>query len=115
MDAIRNRHADVFLALAEEAEPELTRNAQTWLDRLDGEHDNIRAALGWDVDHRQAELALRFGAAIWRFWQMRGHLREAAERLDGVLALEADCDKLEPRARGLEAAGGGAPLVGEPA
>jgi len=112
MDAIRNRHADVFLALAEEAEPELTRNAQTWLDRLDREHDNIRAAMGWYVDHRQAELALRFGAAIWRFWQMRGHLREAAERLDGVLALEADCDKLEPRARGLEAAGGVAYWMG---
>jgi predicted ATPase/class 3 adenylate cyclase len=106
-DAIRGRHADVFLALAEEAEAELTGNAQTaWLDRLEREHDNIRAAMAWYVDHRQAELALRFGAAIWRFWQMRGHLREAAERLDRVLALEADCDKLEPRARGLEAAGG---------
>jgi predicted ATPase/class 3 adenylate cyclase len=106
-DAIRGRHADVFLALAEEAEAELTGNAQTaWLDRLEREHDNIRAAIAWYVDHRQAELALRFGAAIWRFWQMRGHLREAAERLDRVLALEADCDKLEPRARGLEAAGG---------
>ncbi len=106
-DTIRSRHADVFLALAEEAEAELTGNAQTaWLDRLEREHDNIRAAMAWYVDHRQAELALRFGAAIWRFWQMRGHLREAAERLDRVLTLEADCDKLEPRARGLEAAGG---------
>ena len=106
-DTIRSRHADVFLALAEEAEAELTGNAQTaWLDRLEREHDNIRAAMAWYVDHRQAEPALRFGAAIWRFWQMRGHLREGAERLDRVLALEADCDKLEPRARGLEAAGG---------
>jgi predicted ATPase/class 3 adenylate cyclase len=106
-DTIRSRHADVFLALAEEAEAELTGNAQTaWLDRLEREHDNVRAAMAWYVDHRQAEPALRFGAAIWRFWQMRGHLREATERLDRVLALEADCDKLEPRARGLEAAGG---------
>lgn len=112
-DTIRSRHAGVFLGLAEEAEAELTGNAQTaWLDRLEREHDNIRAALAWYVDHRQAELALRFCAAIWRFWQMRGHLREAAQRLDGVLALEADCDNLEPRARGLEAAGGVAYWMG---
>src|SRR3972149_580727 len=52
------------------------------------------------------------GGATGRHWQMRGHRREAAERLDGVLALEADCDKLEPRARGLEAAGGVAYWMG---
>lgn len=106
-EAIRARHAHAYLELAERAEAELTGPAQrAWLDRLEGEHGNLRAALAWAVDAGEAEVALRIGAAAWRFWQMRGYLNEARERLDTILALP-DLDKHPLRlAKAHEAAGG---------
>ncbi|MDP8957741.1 MAG: tetratricopeptide repeat protein, partial [Actinomycetota bacterium] len=103
-EEMRRRHAQAFLALAEEAEPRLTSLEQRpWLDRLAHDHDNLRAALSWSMGH-DAETAYRLAAALWRFWQMRGHLHEARQRLEDLLALEAPGPAL--RARGLEAAGG---------
>jgi predicted ATPase len=68
-EAQRKRHTNYYLALAERAEPE-TLGAQqvVWLERLEREHDNLRAALGWAIGQRQSEMALRLGAALWRFW-----------------------------------------------
>jgi non-specific serine/threonine protein kinase len=75
-DGIRNRHLEHFLALSEEAEPRLTGADQlSWLDRLEAEHDNVRAALAWSSDGG-GEGGLRLAAAIWRFWEVRGHLGE---------------------------------------
>ncbi|MDP8959201.1 MAG: tetratricopeptide repeat protein, partial [Actinomycetota bacterium] len=102
---ISRRHAGAFLRLAEEAEPHLTAVEQLeWLDLLDREHDNLRAALAWATREGEAEIALRLGGALWRFWQIRGHLEEAADRLDQALQLRGG----SPRARAgaLEAAGG---------
>jgi predicted ATPase/DNA-binding CsgD family transcriptional regulator len=48
-----------------------------WLDLLEREHDNIRAAIGWALDHDGIESALRICTAIWLFWKQRGHLRDA--------------------------------------
>ena len=63
----RHAHAACFLALAERAEPELTGPTQTaWLDRLEVEHDNLREALGWSVQH-DPRTALRLVGALWRF------------------------------------------------
>jgi DNA-binding CsgD family transcriptional regulator/Tfp pilus assembly protein PilF len=84
---VQVRHAEFFLDLAEEAEPELAGPQQgLWVERLEGEHDNLREAFSWALEGRQAELALRFGGMLWRFWAARGYLREGARWLERALA-----------------------------
>jgi tetratricopeptide (TPR) repeat protein len=84
---VQRGHAEYFVALAEQAEPELRGTAQTeWLARLEAEHDNLRAALRWARDHAAWDLALRLGGALWRFWWMRGYLREGRDWLEAALA-----------------------------
>jgi tetratricopeptide (TPR) repeat protein len=84
---IRRRHGAVFLALAERAMPELAGDDQRrWLDRLEREHDNIRAALDAAEASGDADTAIRLAFAMWRYWQKRGHLREARMRLEGLAA-----------------------------
>lgn len=106
-DEIRRRHAEYFRDLAERAAPELLGpNQATWLDDLWHEHDNLRTALEWAEREGNIETALRTGAALWRFWQMRGYLREARERLTALLRVADSDDHPHVRARALEAAGG---------
>jgi predicted ATPase/DNA-binding SARP family transcriptional activator len=76
-DAVKGRHAALFLALAEEAEPELTGpRQQEWLERLEAEHGNLRAALSWALEGKEPELALRLSGALGDFWYLRGRLTE---------------------------------------
>jgi len=104
-ELIYRRHAEHYLALAELAERELWRSAMAvWLDRLETEHENLRAALRWSVGHGEAETALRLGAALSRFWQMRGHLSEGLQWLQGGLCWTAGVSGAT-RARALDAAG----------
>jgi len=106
-DQIRDRHADAYQALAESAAPHLFGSEQkSWLDRLELDHDNFRAAFDWLVSHGDAQRALRLGAAFWRFWQMRGHLREGRMRLDAALGMQGARDNDSTRSLALEAAGG---------
>jgi predicted ATPase/class 3 adenylate cyclase len=80
-------HAAYFLAFAEEAEPELEGPDQvSWMERLEADHDNFRAALSWLLEVGQAESALRIGGALWRFWKSRGHLSEGRRWLSEGLA-----------------------------
>ena len=73
-EAVRRVHAEYFLALAEEAEPMLWgAEDAAWLERLEQEHDNMRAALSWAIEHEEATLALRVGAALRWFWYMEGY------------------------------------------
>jgi predicted ATPase/class 3 adenylate cyclase len=103
---VHRRHARYFMDLAERGAPELTGDRQvSWLDLLHREHDNLRAAMEWAAENGYPEAALRTAGALWRFWQMRGHLREASDRLSRVLELPETGVDPEARARALEAAG----------
>ncbi len=105
LDDLEERHLEVYTALVERAAPELLRrDRKQWLDLVEHDHDNIRAALDRAVASGQADLALRLAAGAWRFWQARGLLHEARQRLDAVLALEGG--RPENRAKAVEALGG---------
>jgi predicted ATPase/class 3 adenylate cyclase/Tfp pilus assembly protein PilF len=82
---IRRAQADYFRALAEEAEPHLIGEHQKeWLDRLEIEHDNLRAALGWSLQ-QVPEWASNMANAMWGFWDMRGHVVEGRQWLKRIL------------------------------
>ena len=79
------RAAERLAGLAEEAGPHLvTAERVDWLDRLQAEHDNLRAALAWATEHDPVTAA-RIAAPLWRYWQMRGYLREGRAALEAVL------------------------------
>jgi len=104
--ALRARHCDWYLALAEQARPALRGPDQAaWVERLELEHDNIRAALGWAVEVRDAERGLRMAGALWRFWSYRGYLIEGRRWLDTVLALATSTTSSAVLAEVLFAAG----------
>ena len=87
-EAVRRRHADFCLVLAEQAEPGLLGPEQReWLERLDAERHNIRAALSWALQAGEADVGLRIGYALWRYWQVRSHVAEGRERMEDLLAL----------------------------
>jgi predicted ATPase len=98
-EELRQRHADHFLALAEEAEPNLVDGSAEWLDRLEREHDNLRAALDRLEASGETELALRLAGALSRFWFLRGHLVEGRHRLE--VALRNDERPTAARAKAL--------------
>jgi predicted ATPase len=78
-------HAEYFLGLAEEAEPELSEADQlACLERLEAEHDNMRAALTWSLE-KGSETALRLAGALARFWEMRAHFLEGSAWLEAAL------------------------------
>ncbi len=82
---IEERRSRAFLDLAEEAAPQLAgADQRRWLDRLEREHDNLRATLMWAANRPDPELAVRVAFALWRFWQQRGYLNEARVRLDDL-------------------------------
>jgi predicted ATPase len=106
-EEIRERHADAFRDLAEAAAPRvLEPGGNAWLNRLEQEHHNLRTALSWYCERGRVEAAMRMSSALWRFWQMRGHLAEARQQIELVLhqnTVEVDATlKLAV----LEAAGG---------
>src|SRR4029079_163505 len=101
------RHAAASLALAEEASPHFaSADQKRWLDVIELEHDNMRAALEWTISRGQADEALRMVFALWRFWQRRGHLPEGAHWCERALALPEGNVSPIVRMRALEAAGG---------
>jgi predicted ATPase/class 3 adenylate cyclase/Flp pilus assembly protein TadD len=86
---ITRTHAQYFLTLAEEAYPELKgANQLEWLDRLEAEHDNMRVALSWALEHKEAEVAIRLGGALWLFWFVRGYNSEGRRWLQEALAID---------------------------
>jgi predicted ATPase/class 3 adenylate cyclase len=87
-EEVKKHHAEYFLALAEEGEPGLRGpEAAAWLERLEAEHDNLRAALSWALEQEEVELGLRLAGALWRFWWMRSHYSEGLMWLENALAV----------------------------
>jgi predicted ATPase/DNA-binding CsgD family transcriptional regulator len=85
----RERHAGYYLALAEEAAPELKGEGQlAWLERLETEHDNLRSAMRWLLGPGEPEKAARLGWALWLFWGIRAHFAEGRRSMEQALTAE---------------------------
>ena len=110
-DDLCHRHAEHFLALAEEAEPhvrdEVLRDGEEWLDQLERELDNLRAALDGLANAHESERILRLSGALSDFWASRGHVAEGWRRLESALLSE-----LNPTAARAKALNGAAELAG---
>jgi len=106
-DELRRRHADHFLGLAEQGEQAFAggQDQEAWLERLEREHDNVRAALEWLGRTGEVDRELRLGTALLLFWKVRGHLTEGRRRLEDALARAVGADPARV-AEALEAAGG---------
>ena len=104
-ESTRQVHAAFFLQLAEEAEPKLmSADWEGWVDRLEREHDNLRAALRWCLDRDMGVWALRISGALSRFWFLHGDLREGRRWLGQSLAIGKDAEATV-RVRALAGAG----------
>lgn len=91
-EQLRQQHAAYYMALAEKAEAQLTGAQQVeWFHRLEREHNNIRAIMNWALAgaNKKAEVALRIGGALWRFWAARGYLSEGRQWLEEALAIKS--------------------------
>jgi predicted ATPase len=92
-DNLRDAHAAWYTVLGERAAPELHRGeGREWLDRLEAEHANLRAALEHLVACRNGRGALRLVASICHYWTVRGHWTEGRQSLAATLAVGADGD-----------------------
>ena len=106
-DALRTRHAEHCLALAERLAGQVFGDDQREvLDTYEREHENLRAAIGFAITNDRGDLAQRLLSATWRFLQTRGHLTEARERAERVLALPSARERTAERVQALDAAGG---------
>ena len=87
----RRRHARYYLALGERAGLELKGPQQPmWLGRLETELGNLRAAMGWSIDHGEVEAVARMAWSSWIFWWLRGHLDEGRRWMEEALAKVPD-------------------------
>jgi tetratricopeptide (TPR) repeat protein len=111
-DDVARRHAELFFALAEKAEPKLHETPQAeWFGTLEDEHDNLRAALAWLLEH-ETEDFVRLTVAVSNLWRLHGHLREGRRWLEAALA-RADAAPASVRAGALLATGGLAQQQGD--
>jgi predicted ATPase/class 3 adenylate cyclase len=99
------RHARAYARLSAAAEPNLTGSgASEWLSKLSADHDNLRKAQQWAVEHDEIDMAFEMAASLWRFYHMRGLLFSAGGLLQNLLLIEGA--SIASRAKALEAAGG---------
>jgi predicted ATPase/DNA-binding CsgD family transcriptional regulator len=98
-EEVRKRHARFYLALAEEAEPWLKGHQQVeWMERLEAENQNLRAATHWLVEKGEIETVVRLAWALRLFWYQRGHQGEGY-RYAGVVLEKGDALPTVARAR----------------
>jgi predicted ATPase/DNA-binding SARP family transcriptional activator len=107
LEELRGRHAGFFVDLAETAEPHVLGGTRgtPWMNRLEREHGNLRAAMGWCGERgTRAEMELRFGAALHWFHFALSHFAESRRRLEHALAVDRST---LPRTRGRALAASG--------
>lgn len=91
---IRSRHLSYFLEMAEQADEEMHGpNQLRWCDHLEREHDNLRAALTWALESKQADAGLRLAGGLAFFWYVRGYARETIGWLEQALAQQDHASK----------------------
>jgi predicted ATPase/DNA-binding CsgD family transcriptional regulator len=88
----RRRHRDFYVDVARHAEPMLHRHEQvTWFERLDREHDNLRAVLAWCQAHVEDHTTLvELARRLWWFWYQRGHIAEGSKWLQAALSVTGE-------------------------
>jgi predicted ATPase/class 3 adenylate cyclase len=101
-EMLQRRHAEHFLALGEEAEPNTRVYSGGWIERLEQEHDNFRTALAYLETSGENELVLQLAGALSDFWHYGGHVAEGRRRLDS--ALQGEDNPTAVRARALTGA-----------
>ncbi len=106
LEILRGKHLAYFLAVAAEAKMNLQgAEQQTWLERLEVEHDNLRAALLWCREAEgPIEAGLRLAATLWRFWFVRGYLSEGRTHLETLLSQETAQERTKERGKALSGA-----------
>ena len=103
-EEVQRRHASFFVALAEEAEPRLRGPEDVvWLERLEADHDNLRAALSWALERGKVHLAVRLCGALGWFWFTQGYLGEGREWLEAALVEGDQTTSVVARTKVLEA------------
>jgi len=103
---VERRYAEFVLRLVEDAEPFLeTVGGEDRIVLLERDYDNVRGAMRWAIDAGEADLALRIGAATWRFWQREGLVREGRAWLEEALRLPGAAEPTLHRAKALSANG----------
>src|SRR5215204_3590247 len=93
VEEVQRKHAQYYVAMAEAAQPEVSKQwdeAEWWskFTRLEREHDNLRAALGWAVENRELETAARLAIALWWIWIERGYLSDGRRWMEAILAVD---------------------------
>jgi non-specific serine/threonine protein kinase len=123
-EQVQARHLNACLQFAEAVEPKLYGPEQVqWLKRVESDHDNLRAALGWALAQGESAAMLRLSGALGRFWRLRGYWNEGREWLQQALASsrcaadmsEMSSDYRSGYAKASHAAGALASLQGDPA
>lgn len=103
---LRQHHLQYFRKLAKNAELRLRSADQLeWMDQVDVEQDNIRAALTWAGEGDSVEAGLELATSLWVFWVYRGHMREGLTFLERLLGLSETTSALPTRAKAHMAAG----------
>jgi len=100
-ETIHLRHANFYLTLAEQAEAKLESAEQVeWINRMEEEHDNLRAALEWSRTAEDAgEICLRLAGTLGLFWETRGYFSEGRERLSAILSTSISQGRTAERAK----------------
>jgi predicted ATPase/DNA-binding XRE family transcriptional regulator len=92
-EEVQRKHAQYYVAMAEAAQPEASKrwDEAEWrskFTRLEREHNNLRAALGWAVENRELETAARLAIALWWIWIERGYLSDGRRWMEAILAVD---------------------------
>ncbi|HEU5101638.1 MAG TPA: tetratricopeptide repeat protein, partial [Roseiflexaceae bacterium] len=115
-ETLHRRHGECYLALAEAAEPKLhDADQRVWLNRLEAEHDNLRAALAWSLSAQDnLAMGVQLAGTLWPFWHLRGYLSEGRDWLARLLArVQESGAPASVRAKALHGAGALANVQGD--